>query len=319
MRAIVLLVFLTTIVYGNTDPTTPTSWPRSWYTWVVTTIVQGQNIVLNKGQQMAFDLDEQLTCRFNQQDLISKSPVRPADMCDHVALYHYSINDTSSYAACSGISQLLSPLTLIEYPDEFVTKAKFVGVDHIASKQCNHFIGAQLSIDGKNLQMDLWTGVEDGYPCQMSILEIGSSEVTTWAFDGFTEIIPLDDMQCSSPKLICKQADWICRPKTGIDNDELGKQLQWVCDPTNLDCTPINPGGQYFEPNNVEAHCTWAFNTYYKARRAEQGIAACYFGGTAELVPPTTTNNEVIAENTQKRQLYPWSIFPPDVICPTSS
>jgi len=168
----------------------------------------------------------------------------------------------------------------------------------------------------KNVQMDMWTGVDDYYPCQMSIFEIGSGEVTTWAFDGFTEVIPVDTNQCSSPRLICKQADWVCRPKAGIVDDDLGKQLQWVCNPDNLDCSPINPGGAFFEPNNAESHCTWAFNAYYKARRGDEGTSACNFGGLAELVPPTSYN-KVITENTKKRKLG-WSIFPPDVVCPSS-
>jgi len=317
MRIFVLVVLITIVC--ATDPPNPTCFPKSWYTWVVTTIVQGSGSpVFNKGQLMAFDLDRQLTCRYDQQDLITVSPVRPADMCDHVALVHYSVNDTASYAGCSGMSPLATPLTQIEYPEEFVKKATFIGIDHIASKNCNHFLGTQLSIDAKNVQMDVWTGVDDGYPCQMSIFEIGSGQVTIWAFVGFTEIIPADAMQCSSPKLICKEADWICRPKDGLQSDDLGKQLQWVCDPTNLDCSPINPGGSFFEPNNVVAHSTWAYNTYYKARRGDQGTAACNFGGTAELVPPS--DNKVLTENTRKRQSKSpmWSIFPPDVICPSS-
>jgi len=61
-----------------------------------------------------------------------------------------------------------------------------------------------------------------------------------------------------------------------------------VCSAGLVDCTPINPGGAHFEPDTIYAHCDWAFDQYYQANKDIQGVAACDFSGSAELVPPSS-------------------------------
>eukprot|EP01124_Arcella_intermedia_P024011 TRINITY_DN3952_c0_g1_i1.p1 TRINITY_DN3952_c0_g1~~TRINITY_DN3952_c0_g1_i1.p1 ORF type:complete len:164 (-),score=32.27 TRINITY_DN3952_c0_g1_i1:13-504(-) len=128
--------------------------------------------------------------------------------------------------------------------------------------------------------------LEKGYPCEIVLRDVSTNMETTWAFDGFSDSLPALTQACSAAPLMCKQPDWVCHAKRGVDRDILGTQLGWVCDPTRINCDPINPNGTHFEPNTVEDHCDWAFNQYFQKNRLIQGYGACDFKGTAELIPP---------------------------------
>jgi len=148
--------------------------------------------------------------------------------------------------------------------------------------------GLGITIGTQLIQMDVWTAVDNDFPCQISITDIPTRVVTTWAFDGFGTTIPPEAInQCSAPKILCTQANWVCISKPGTDPSKLLSALQWVCDPTHLDCSPIQPGGDHYIPNTLPDHCNWAFNAYFLLHRASQGLAACDFGGTAQFVAPS--------------------------------
>jgi len=276
-----------------TVPTVPKAWPTSWYTWVVTTITKdGANIYV-RGQFVVFDFHQGLVCRFDQQDLITKSNARPVDFCDYTEeKYHYSLNDTSPTGACGGMKELSDHLEPIVYPPEFVEKAFLHSVDFINGRYCNHFLALDLHISGQNVQMDIWTGVDDEIPCQMSVHDIQNKAITTWAFDAFKTVIPDQMIQCTAPRLLCRQPNWVCRAVPNSEPDQLGQQLRIVCDPLVMDCSPINPGGDFYLPNTVEHHCNWAFNNYYQTYKAKLGVEACSFGSVSELVPPSLLETE---------------------------
>lgn len=202
------------------------------------------------------------------------------------------------------------------YPVEYLAVAKFFGVDHVNQKDCNHFVATDIMIDGKLSQLDVWTAVDNSFPCQISYTELSTKVITTWAFDGFGTNFPIDSVnQCLASKIMCTQADWLCHPITGVDQQRIIAALTWVCDPTHLDCTPINPGGDYYYPNTPEDHAKWAFNAYYLLHRTVQGPAACSFGGIAELVPPpsfSTTQNVTSLLSTGKSFL---DLITNDITC----
>eukprot|EP01062_Namystynia_karyoxenos_P064427 TRINITY_DN57359_c0_g1_i1.p1 TRINITY_DN57359_c0_g1~~TRINITY_DN57359_c0_g1_i1.p1 ORF type:complete len:212 (+),score=82.51 TRINITY_DN57359_c0_g1_i1:81-638(+) len=55
-----------------------------------------------------------------------------------------------------------------------------------------------------------------------------------------------------------------CLAEPNRSPDDLGYAISIVCDPKHLDCSPINEGGPLFWPNDIYAHCNWAFNKYWE-------------------------------------------------------
>ncbi|XP_078443978.1 glucan endo-1,3-beta-glucosidase 7-like [Wolffia australiana] len=62
--------------------------------------------------------------------------------------------------------------------------------------------------------------------------------------------------------------------------------LDFACGDGGVDCGAIEPGGECFEPNTLEAHASFAFNGYYQKNRREP--SACDFHHAAVVVrqPP---------------------------------
>lgn len=54
-----------------------------------------------------------------------------------------------------------------------------------------------------------------------------------------------------------------CLPKSGVDQDALQRNIDYVCG-LGLDCGPIQEGGMCFDPNTVRAHAAYAMNLYYQ-------------------------------------------------------
>ncbi|GER36780.1 carbohydrate-binding X8 domain superfamily protein [Striga asiatica] len=50
--------------------------------------------------------------------------------------------------------------------------------------------------------------------------------------------------------------------------------LDWACGFGRAECSPIQPGGPCFEPNNLHSHASYAFNSYYQ-QNGNSDIA-CY-------------------------------------------
>jgi len=136
--------------------------------------------------------------------------------------------------------------------------------------------------------MDVWVDMVRGLPCQISTLDLKSQTIITWAFDGFDINIPHQAIaQCSIPKIMCAQSNWLCHAKRNDEQGALQTAIGWVCGQGGVNCAPINPGGDHFYPDTLLDHCDWAFNQYFLAHRYNQGIDACNFNNLAELVPPT--------------------------------
>ncbi|KAG2685533.1 hypothetical protein I3760_10G129800 [Carya illinoinensis] len=61
--------------------------------------------------------------------------------------------------------------------------------------------------------------------------------------------------------------------------------LDWACGPGKVDCSPLLQGKPCYEPDNVLAHATYAFDTYY--HKMGKDLGSCDFNGVAAI---TTTN-----------------------------
>ncbi|KAJ7969519.1 Glucan endo-1,3-beta-glucosidase [Quillaja saponaria] len=93
---------------------------------------------------------------------------------------------------------------------------------------------------------------------------------------------------------------------------DLQNALDWACGPGNVDCTAIQPSQPCFEPDNLDSHVSYAFNSYYQQNGATD--VACSFGGTGIKVDkdPSYDNciyvragsNKTVASNTTARSSH---------------
>jgi len=289
------------LISAQPPPTSPTSFPPIWYTWVVTSVIKSgvTKPLYDYGQLIAYDSVNQWSCRLGQQDLLTPTPNRPVDYCDYKAEMHYSIPYTTPNTTCSNSVVVTGNLSTVVYPAEYLAAAKYYGVDKVNQLNCNHFSAASILINGANLQMDVWTDTKTGYPCEISTIDLATTIITTWAFDGFNTILPPNSVnQCLVAKILCAESNWVCNAKPGTTDQLLINALSWVCGAGNLNCGPINPGGDHYLPNTPIDHANWAFNAYYLTWRTTQGPGACDFGGIAQIIPPA--NNTAVYKREAK-------------------
>ncbi|XP_062110168.1 glucan endo-1,3-beta-glucosidase 3 [Humulus lupulus] len=76
-----------------------------------------------------------------------------------------------------------------------------------------------------------------------------------------------------------------CVAKEGSDRKMLQAALDWACGPGKVDCSPLLQGQSCYQPDNVIAHATYAFNAYFQHMAKSPGT--CDFKGVATI---TTTD-----------------------------
>ncbi|URD85453.1 translocase subunit SecA [Musa troglodytarum] len=80
-----------------------------------------------------------------------------------------------------------------------------------------------------------------------------------------------------------------CVAKAGTPNAALQLALDYACGIGGADCSAIQPTGSCYNPDTLQAHASYAFNSYYQKNPV---ASSCDFAGTAMLVnanPSTTT------------------------------
>lgn len=70
---------------------------------------------------------------------------------------------------------------------------------------------------------------------------------------------------------------WCIASSTASEAD-LQNALDWACSSGNVDCSAIQPSQPCFEPDSIESHASYAFNSYYQQNGATD--IACGFGGS---------------------------------------
>ncbi|XP_057720545.1 uncharacterized protein LOC130935022 [Arachis stenosperma] len=72
-----------------------------------------------------------------------------------------------------------------------------------------------------------------------------------------------------------------CVAKSGVSATALQSALDYACGMPGVDCSQLQQGGSCYNPNSVQNHASFAFNSYYQKNPAP---TSCDFGGTATLV-----------------------------------
>ncbi|PAN28197.1 hypothetical protein PAHAL_5G137600 [Panicum hallii] len=90
---------------------------------------------------------------------------------------------------------------------------------------------------------------------------------------------------------VSSQQVWCVVKAAGSSEAALQNALDYACGIGGADCSAIQPSGSCYYPNTLQAHASYAFNTYYQRNPAP---SSCDFGGTAMLVTANPSSGSCV-------------------------
>ncbi|CAN6858078.1 unnamed protein product, partial [Brassica oleracea] len=94
-------------------------------------------------------------------------------------------------------------------------------------------------------------------------------------------IIAIDYLPVASARVRNLNYAAFCVISISATDAQMQSNIDWVCS-QKFDCTPINPGGPCFEPNNLRSHASFVMNRYYQKNGREE--EACDFSNTGRFI-----------------------------------
>eukprot|EP00268_Persea_americana_P050002 TRINITY_DN5405_c1_g1_i1.p1 TRINITY_DN5405_c1_g1~~TRINITY_DN5405_c1_g1_i1.p1 ORF type:complete len:508 (+),score=91.98 TRINITY_DN5405_c1_g1_i1:392-1915(+) len=80
----------------------------------------------------------------------------------------------------------------------------------------------------------------------------------------------------SSANVTSSNGTW-CIASPSASELDLQSALDWACGTGNVDCSAIQPSQACYQPDTLQSHASYAFNSYYQQNGASD--TACSFGG----------------------------------------
>ncbi|CAA7021139.1 unnamed protein product [Microthlaspi erraticum] len=117
------------------------------------------------------------------------------------------------------------------------------------------------------------------YPSEAKVYDVPFSVSSTPVSDS-KEKVPV-----KSPSQSHVGQTW-CVANGKTTKEKLQEGLDYACGEGGADCGPIQPGATCYDPESLEAHASYAFNSYYQKKA--RGVGTCDFDGSAYVVsqPP---------------------------------
>ncbi|CAL4947161.1 unnamed protein product [Urochloa decumbens] len=90
---------------------------------------------------------------------------------------------------------------------------------------------------------------------------------------------------------VSSQQVWCVVKAAGSSEAALQNALDYACGTGKADCSAIQPSGSCYYPNTIQAHASYAFNSYYQNNPAP---SSCDFGGTAMIVTANPSSGSCV-------------------------
>lgn len=94
-----------------------------------------------------------------------------------------------------------------------------------------------------------------------------------------TSTLPITNPNTMNSPPISSGFSW-CVASPSASQISLQVALDYACGYGGTDCSPIQPGGNCYNPNSIHDHASYAFNKYYQKNPLPN---SCNFGGTAVI------------------------------------
>lgn len=86
-----------------------------------------------------------------------------------------------------------------------------------------------------------------------------------------------------------------CVANANAGEKKLQAAIDYACGEGGADCRPIQEGATCYDPNTLEAHASYAFNSYYQKQVRKAG--SCDFGGAAYVVTQAPSKYPIPSPN----------------------